>query len=119
MKTRNLLIVPLLFFTDCVFGSSLFQNITESLSWPSAAQAVLGLGNERYSESFLQSIVSELPKRLSVGARVIVETDPDFDQVNARYTDYKRPTYIAGVQAQEEKDVVETVQIDLDLEPEI
>lgn len=106
-----------LFLTAGVSSFSLHQNITQSVSWPGASQVALGLEIERSSESLSLSIVSELPRRLSVGAHVIVEKDPDFDEVNARYTDYKRPVYIAGVQVQEEKDVIETVRIDLDWGP--
>ncbi|KAL8783268.1 MAG: hypothetical protein Q9213_004744 [Squamulea squamosa] len=56
-----------------------------------------------------ESIRVELQRRLSPTARILLEGDEDFHLVNARYTDYQRPTFIAGVKVAEERDVVETV----------
>ncbi|PQE12470.1 FAD binding domain-containing protein [Rutstroemia sp. NJR-2017a BBW] len=55
------------------------------------------------------SIRTELKKRLSKDAIVLVEGDEDFIHANVRYSNYKRPTYIAAVKPLEERDVVETV----------
>ncbi|KAI1175677.1 Glucooligosaccharide oxidase [Nemania sp. FL0916] len=55
------------------------------------------------------SMKLELTKRLSPGARVILEGDEHFTDLNERYTNYKRPQYILAVQVAEEKDVVETI----------
>ena len=51
----------------------------------------------------------ELKKRLSASAKIVIQGDEDFADVNSRYTNYKRPGYIAGVIVGEEKDVVETL----------
>ncbi|KAI4256800.1 MAG: hypothetical protein LQ352_001925 [Teloschistes flavicans] len=56
-----------------------------------------------------QSIQSELTRRLSPAARIILDRDEDFHLVNERYTDYRRPSFIAGIQVAVENDVVEVV----------
>lgn len=114
MKTNGSYILMYLAFLGNAMCSRLDANTSGSFSWRNGVQAVLGLAasNESQgvnSDALLRSIAAELPGRLSVGARVIIEGADDFDLVNARYTEYRRPTYIAGVQVREEIDVVETV----------
>jgi hypothetical protein len=58
-------------------------------------------------------IKQELQKRLSPGSNIFLQDDESFAAFNARYTDYKRPRYIAAVQAVEEQDVIETVGLTL------
>ncbi|KAI3320508.1 FAD binding domain-containing protein [Xylariaceae sp. AK1471] len=70
----------------------------------------LGRGQEIHDREYLKrSIVSELSQRLSPQAIIKTEDDEGFAAMNERYTDYKRPTYIAGVLVAEENDVIETV----------
>lgn len=57
-----------------------------------------------------QSIRAELANRLSPTAKVVFDGDEGFEHSNGRYTNYKRPTYIAGVQISTEQDVIETVR---------
>lgn len=52
----------------------------------------------------------ELSKRLSAKAGVYLQGEETFGVLDARYTDYKRPQYLAAVQVAEEKDVIETVK---------
>ena len=74
---------------------------------------VLGLGrqceDDTRSTYLKQSIRAELKQRLSPRARIFLNGDEGFHLVNARYTDYRRPTFIAGVKVAEERDVIETV----------
>ncbi|KAJ5087784.1 FAD binding domain-containing protein, partial [Penicillium angulare] len=55
------------------------------------------------------SLKHELPKRLSARAAVTFQGEEQFTALDARYTNYKRPQYIAIVQPAEERDVVESV----------
>ena len=55
------------------------------------------------------SVQLELGKQLSPSAQVLIEGDEGFQPVIARYTNYKRPGYIAGVRVAEEEDVVKVV----------
>ncbi|KAF4624419.1 hypothetical protein G7Y89_g13752 [Cudoniella acicularis] len=55
------------------------------------------------------SLKRELQKRLSPDARIVLEGEDEFAALDARYTNYKRPWYIAAVQVAEEQDVIETV----------
>jgi hypothetical protein len=55
------------------------------------------------------SLKHELQKRLSSKARIFLEGEEEFKTLDARYTNYKRPWYIAAIQVTEEADVVETV----------
>lgn len=57
----------------------------------------------------------ELQKRLSPKASIFLEGEEGFVALDARYTNYKRPEYIAAVQVAEEQDVIETVRYFLDL----
>lgn len=61
------------------------------------------------------SLQNELRKRLSPEARIVLDGEGDFATFDARYTNYKRPSYVAAVQVAEEKDVVETVRMDAKL----
>ncbi|KAK8054298.1 FAD-linked oxidoreductase alt4 [Apiospora saccharicola] len=63
-------------------------------------------GPEAYAKI---SLKHELQKRLSKSAGVHLREEETFSLVDARYTNYKRPEYIAAVQVAEEKDVVEVV----------
>lgn len=72
-----------------------------------------GLDDEKQAYFYRSTIKRELQKRLSPGSDVHLEGEDTFAVVNARYTDYKRPQYIAVVQVAEEKDVVETVSLQL------
>lgn len=56
-----------------------------------------------------QSIHFELTRRLSPAARIILDGDEEFHLVNERYTNYQRPSFIAGIKVAVEKDVVEVV----------
>ena len=73
----------------------------------------LGMGGQTqddvHSTYLKQSIQAELKRRLSPNSRILLDGDEDFHLVNARYTNYRRPTFIAGVKVVEENDVVETV----------
>jgi hypothetical protein len=100
------------FFAYCVQQPangtySLSDNVQQVLSaFGLGTQDTSDLDNIQYLK---RSIVFELSKRLSPQANITTDEDADFSIVNARYTDYKRPGYIVGVQVSEEKDVVETV----------
>ncbi|KAK7968042.1 FAD/FMN-dependent oxygenase/oxidase [Apiospora aurea] len=65
-------------------------------------------GPEAYAQI---SLKHELQKRLSKSAGVHLREEETFSLVDARYTNYKRPEYIAAVQVAEEKDVVEVRQV--------
>jgi hypothetical protein len=56
------------------------------------------------------SIKQELEKRLSPRSSIHLEGEADFAALAARYTEYKRPQYIAAVRVAEEQDVIETVE---------
>ncbi|KAL8767029.1 MAG: hypothetical protein Q9194_006104 [Teloschistes cf. exilis] len=56
-----------------------------------------------------QSIRSELTRRLSPGAQILLDGDENFHVVNERYTNYQRPSFIAGIKVAAEDDVVEVV----------
>jgi hypothetical protein len=57
------------------------------------------------------SLKQELSSRLSPEAAIFLEGSEDFAVLDARYTNYKRPDYIAAVKVAEEKDVIETVSL--------
>lgn len=59
------------------------------------------------------SIKQELSLRLSDGAQVILPDEDAFAEVNERYSNYKRPGYLAGVTVKTEQDVVEAVGFSL------
>jgi hypothetical protein len=61
------------------------------------------------NEFLQQTIQLELTRRLSNSAQLVLPGSGDFAEVNARYSDYKRPSYIAAVKVATERDVVETV----------
>lgn len=68
-------------------------------------------GGERTYDDYLKlSLKHELPKRLSAKAGLFLKGEENFGALDARYTDYKRPQYIAAVQVAEEQDVIETVR---------
>ncbi|KAH6652454.1 FAD binding domain-containing protein [Truncatella angustata] len=61
-------------------------------------------------EAYLKLLLKEeLQKRLSTSSNISLQGEEGFSIVDARYTDYKRPQYIAAVQVAEEQDVVEVV----------
>ncbi|KAL8669474.1 MAG: hypothetical protein Q9168_005936 [Polycauliona sp. 1 TL-2023] len=64
---------------------------------------------EAHDTFMRESIRAELQQRLSSNARLLLPGDQDFHIIDERYTNYRRPTFIAGVQVAEERDVVETV----------
>ncbi|KAI1419984.1 Glucooligosaccharide oxidase [Xylaria sp. FL1777] len=78
-------------------------------------QQVLQAGGDRYAdglspEVYLKlSVKYELRKRLSEKAGLFLEGEESFSDLDARYTQYKRPQYFAAVQVAEENDVIETV----------
>ncbi|TVY94337.1 FAD-linked oxidoreductase [Lachnellula willkommii] len=84
-----------------------------SVEYSPSSQLILKEGAEGEhldATSYLKlSLKYELQKRLSPGARIVLEGDEDFSTFDARYTNYKRPTYIIAVQVAQEMDVVETV----------
>lgn len=87
--------------TASVDGHSLYNGLQQILGFPDNDESEL-----RY---LAHSVQRELGKQLSPSAEVVIEGDEGFEYVNARYTDYKRPGYIAGVKVAEERDVVRTV----------
>ncbi|ORY63303.1 FAD binding domain-containing protein [Pseudomassariella vexata] len=62
-----------------------------------------------YNDYNKLSIKHELKKRLSTKSNILLAGEDNFAEISARYTEYKRPLYIAAVQVQEEQDVIETV----------
>lgn len=72
-----------------------------------------GLNDAKQAYFYQLTIKKELQKRLSSGSDVHLEGEDSFAALSARYTDYKRPQYIAIVQPAEEKDVIETVSLQL------
>jgi hypothetical protein len=87
-----------------------------SISYSSGAQQkILGWTespesqDESYYKYLKWSIKQELQQRLSAGARIVLGGEDEFSALDVRYTNYKRPSYIAAVQAAEENDVIETV----------
>lgn len=77
-------------------------------------QAVLGTTSDferiiDHGDYLKLSMKHELQKRLSAKAGVFLQGEETFGVLDARYTDYKRPQYLAAVQVAEEKDVIETV----------
>ncbi|MCJ1351085.1 MAG: hypothetical protein MMC33_001067 [Icmadophila ericetorum] len=69
-----------------------------------------GEGSEDAGLGYLKrSIQFELKRRLSSKAKLVIEGEDGFQHVNARYSDYKRPWYIAGVRVANEADAIETV----------
>lgn len=78
-----------------------------------AAQQVLTWPGGESQESLIEylkfSVKNELQKRLSSEARIMLQGEEDFETLDARYTNYKRPWYIAGVSVAEESDVIATV----------
>lgn len=110
--------VTLLSFPACVTSSG--QAARENSSIPldgrcCGGQNVLAFpGRESDGGSLMyltQSVQLELKKRLSPTAELFIKGDEGFQHMNARYTNYKRPSYIAGVKVAEEKDVIETVRL--------
>ena len=57
----------------------------------------------------MHSARMELANRLSSNAEIFLQEDDTFQDLQARYTDYKRPEYIAAVKVAKEADVIETV----------
>ncbi|KUJ20849.1 FAD/FMN-dependent oxygenase/oxidase [Mollisia scopiformis] len=110
---RNIFL--LIFFLSISFVHCTRTIVNKTYSLTTNVQHVLsllGLGaaSDPYDLQYLKrSIVSELSERLSPQANIITDEEAEFSIVNARYTDYKRPGYIVGVQVAEENDVVETV----------
>lgn len=79
---------------------------------PVAQQVLTWTGGESQESSieYLKiSVKNELQKRLSSEASIVLQGEEEFETLDARYTNYKRPWYIAGVKVAEEKDVIETV----------
>lgn len=79
---------------------------------PAAQQVLTWTGGESQESSidYLKvSVKNELQRRLSPEARIVLQGEEEFETLDARYTNYKRPWYIAGVKVAEEKDVIETV----------
>ena len=77
-----------------------------------------GEGSEDAGLGYLKrSIQFELKRRLSSKAKLVIEGEDGFQHVNARYSDYKRPWYIAGVRVANEADAIETVRLDPKLTP--
>ncbi|KAH6891501.1 hypothetical protein B0T10DRAFT_528634 [Thelonectria olida] len=72
----------------------------------SGVQVPLTKLDENLSYYLQQSIRAELKRRLSPKADVVLADDAEFAHLNQRYSNYKRPTYIAGVKVTEEMDVV-------------
>jgi hypothetical protein len=65
---------------------------------------------DAFSLNYLKvTIKRELQLRLSPKARIILEGEDEFAILDVRYTNYKRPGYIAAVQPAVAQDVVETV----------
>ena len=107
-------IIALLLFVTFAISSELSYHGTLPKSLYNYAQQALGYvgreADENVTLSYLkQSVSTELSKRLSTLAQIVVHGEEGFESVNARYTDYLRPSYIVGVKVAEEKDVVETV----------
>jgi len=79
-------------------------------------QHVLGPGEDHFSnainpETYLKlSVKHELQQRLSEKASVYLDGEEAFSDLDARYTQYKRPQYFAAVKVVEEQDVIETVR---------
>lgn len=115
MYPKSLVVASLLFVTFVVSSEPSYPGTLPKSLYNYAQQALAYVGreaDENVTLSYLkQSISSELSKRLSTLAQVVVHGGEDFESVNARYTDYLRPGYIAGVKVAEEKDVVETVRL--------
>ncbi|KAI1851229.1 hypothetical protein JX266_003304 [Neoarthrinium moseri] len=78
----------------------------QPLIWGQEGISLDALVSDRYSKF---SLKKELERRLSNKATISLAGDESFTILNARYSNYKRPEYIAVVQAAEENDVVETV----------
>ncbi|KAI1302456.1 FAD binding domain-containing protein [Xylaria venustula] len=55
------------------------------------------------------SVKHELQQRLSEKAGLSLDGEESFSDLDARYTQYKRPQYFAAVKVAEENDVIETV----------
>lgn len=73
-----------------------------------AFRNVLTSSNPVHFETDIKSI---LGPQLSAGAAAIVlPNDPDFKDMNARFSEYRRPTYIAAVKVATEQDVVSVVR---------
>lgn len=72
-------------------------------------------GQATYNDYLKLTLKHELPKRLSGKAGLFLKGEDNFGALDARYTDYKRPQYIAAVQVAEEQDVVETVRLNITL----
>lgn len=68
-------------------------------------------GEATYNDYLKLSLKHELQKRLSTEAGLFLKGEQNFGVSDARYTDYKRPQYVAVVQVAEEQDVVETVRL--------
>ncbi|KAI1279856.1 FAD binding domain-containing protein [Xylaria sp. FL0933] len=61
-------------------------------------------------ETYLKlSVKHELQQRLSEKAGLFLDGEESFSELDARYTQYKRPQYFAAVKIAEEQDVIETV----------
>ncbi|KAL9612459.1 MAG: hypothetical protein Q9167_002931 [Letrouitia subvulpina] len=79
---------------------------------PAAQQVLTWTGGESQESSidYLKvSVKNELQRRLSSDARIVLQGEEEFETLDVRYTNYKRPWYIAGVKVAEERDVIETV----------
>ncbi|KUL82182.1 hypothetical protein ZTR_09565 [Talaromyces verruculosus] len=65
--------------------------------------------SDETSRSLLESIQQELPTLLSPEAVVAVSPSKEFQNINLRFTEYGRPTYLAAVRPVCEEDVVNVV----------
>ena len=93
--------------------------IDNIVSWDRHEQAVLAVtrnaenGTAQLEQiirhAYMVSIQTELSRRLSSEATILLPEDDGFAAINTRYTQYRRPTYIAAVKVKHEQDIVETV----------
>ena len=115
-KATALLLLSLSIKILSLDGANATSSISPSGSGLYGAQQImqfLGFSGQNHDEpqsAYLQqSIQVELKRRLSPNARIFLDGEEEFHLVDARYTNYRRPIYIAGVKVAEERDVVETV----------
>ena len=111
-----LLLLPLA-RVGCIDNANATSSSSASLLAVNGAQQVMemlgfdGADQREAHDTFTRdSIRAELQQRLSSNARLLLPGDQDFHIIDERYTNYRRPTFIAGVQVAEERDVVETVR---------
>ncbi|KAF2181509.1 FAD-binding domain-containing protein [Zopfia rhizophila CBS 207.26] len=116
MWPRHTIGLKFSFFSLCFLWTQATFTENSSVTYEpagGAGQQVLtwtGGDGQVISADYLKlSLKQELQKRLSSEARIFLQDEQGFESLDARYTNYKRPWYIAAIQVAEENDVIETV----------